>query len=387
MMHTISSSRVWIDEQFVPATLTLQHGRITEIQRNVREGRQDFGDARIIPGMIDVHTHGYGGGDASDGDPQTLRRWRRYLPQEGVTSFLPGTVTRSEARILQAMQAIRTVMEETDNDSARIPGIFLQGPYTSHQYPGAYDPYLIQKPDIAQFDRFMAACGNHIIRVGIAVEKDENHQLLKHCAKLGLEIAVGFSGVSYQEMMQAVREGAHSVIHCFNSMNPLHHRAPGLPGAALSCDELFTEVIADGIHVHPAVVNIIGRCKGKDRLVVITDSSRYKGMKPGYYESVDRKVTIGEDGVGRLSDGRLAGSCITMIQSVLNLQHLAGLSEVCAINAATINPARMLRLDDHLGLIRTGYDADLTVYDDRGQILQTYIAGRPVLGKENHDER
>lgn len=381
-MTCISSHRVWINEQFIPATLILENGKITEIHPGISAHSQSYGNARIIPGMIDVHTHGYGGGDASDGDPETIRIWKRYLPREGVTTFLPGTVTRSEARIIQALQAIRTVIEEQDTDGAHIPGIFLQGPYTSHEYPGAYDPYLIQKPDIAQFDRFMEASGKHLIRVGIAVEKDDQHQVLKHCVQRGLEVAVGFSGVSYEEMMQAVKDGATSVIHCFNSMNPLHHRQPGLPGAALSCDALYSEVIADGIHVHPSLINIIGRCKGKDRLIVITDSSRYKGLKPGYYESVDRKVTIGEDGVGRLPDGRLAGSCITMIESVRNLQTLGKLSEACAINAATINPARMLKLDDHLGLIQPGYQADLTVYDDDYQILQTFVSGIAMLNEE-----
>ena len=381
-MVFISSQRVWIHEQFIPATLKLENGKITEIHKSILKNSQSYGHARIIPGLIDVHTHGYAGGDASDGDPETIRIWQKYLPQEGVTSFLPGTVTRSEPRILQALQAIRSVMEEKNENGAHIPGIFLQGPYTSHEYPGAYDKYLIQKPDIAQFDRFMEASGGHIIRVGIAVEKDDQHQLLKYCAASGLEVAVGFSGVSYEEMMQAVEDGATSVVHCFNSMNPLHHRKPGLPGAALSCNDLYSEVIADGIHVHPSVINIIGKCKGKDRLVVITDSSRYKGLKPGYYESVDRKVTIGEDGVGRLPDGRLAGSCITMIQSVRNLQTLGRLDEVCAINAATINLARMLKLDNHLGLIETGYQADLTIYNDDYQILQTFVSGIPMLKQE-----
>ena len=381
-MVFISSQRVWIHEQFIPATLKLENGKITEIHKSILKNSQSYGHARIIPGLIDVHTHGYAGGDASDGDPETIRIWQKYLPQEGVTSFLPGTVTRSEPWILQALQAIRSVMEEKNENGAHIPGIFLQGPYTSHEYPGAYDKYLIQKPDIAQFDRFMEASGGHIIRVGIAVEKDDQHQLLKYCAASGLEVAVGFSGVSYEEMMQAVEDGATSVVHCFNSMNPLHHRKPGLPGAALSCNDLYSEVIADGIHVHPSVINIIGKCKGKDRLVVITDSSRYKGLKPGYYESVDRKVTIGEDGVGRLPDGRLAGSCITMIQSVRNLQTLGRLDEVCAINAATINLARMLKLDDHLGLIETGYQADLTIYNDDYQILQTFVSGIPMLKQE-----
>lgn len=127
-MTFISSQRVWIDEQFIPATLKLEDGKITEIHNGILENSQFYENARIIPGLIDVHTHGYAGGDASDGDPETLRVWQRYLPQEGVTSFLPGTVTRSEPRIIQALQAIRTVIEEKNEDGAHIPGIFRRVP-------------------------------------------------------------------------------------------------------------------------------------------------------------------------------------------------------------------------------------------------------------------
>lgn len=384
-MQKIASHRVWIDEQFVPATLILQQGKITDIHFSIDEDALNYGDRRILPGLIDVHTHGWGGGDASDGKPETIRAWQRALPKEGVTTFLPGTVTRSEERIIQALSAIRTVIEKPDS-GAKIPGIFLQGPYTSHEYPGAYDRYLIQKPDVSQLQRFIEASGNHIIRIGLAVEKDDQHQVLKTCVNKGIEVAVGFSGVSYEEMMQAQAEGATSVIHCFNSMIPLHHRKPGLPGAALTSDALYTEVIADGIHVHPAVLNLIGRCKGKDQLIVITDSSRYKGLKPGYYQSPDRKVTISEDGVGRLPNGRLAGSCITMIRSVYNLMALGQLDEVTAINSATINPARMLKLDNCIGRIRTGYQADLTIVNDAYEVEQTYVDGLPMLPREvRHD--
>ena len=379
----LKSRRVWLSERFEPAVLEVENGSIAKITPGcdvlLGDNDYDFGDGKILPGMIDVHTHGYGGGDASDGESDTIRKWARYLPQEGVTTFLPGTVTRSEERIVKALRAIREVIEEKDENRSGIHGIFLQGPYTSHEFKGAYDPYLIQRPSVEQFKMFDDVSGGNIRMVGLAVEKDEGHALLRYCVFRGIKVSLGHSGASYDEAAQASREGAITITHCFNNMVGLHHRAPGLPGAALSVDALFSEVIADGIHIHPAVVKIIGRCKGRDRLIVITDSSRYKGLPPGRYESVDRKVTIGEDGVGRLDSGKLAGSCITMPCSVRNLIELAGLDEACAINSATINPAAMLGLSHRKGLLREGFDADIAVLDDEYRVLQTFCAGKAML--------
>ena len=374
----ISGNNVWINEEFIPSSIVIENGKIKSILPKTEKCDIDYQDNYIIPGMIDVHTHGYGGGDASDGNPDTIRKWAEYLPKEGVTAFLPGTVTRSEERIMQALRTIAGVIEEKP-EGAQIYGIFLQGPYTSHEYPGAYDPYLIRKPDVEQFKRFCDAAEGHIKRVGLAVEKDEGHRVLKYAVREGIKVSIGFSGCSYEEAVQAADEGVTGVTHCFNAMNPLRHREPGLPGAALTTDALYTEVIADGIHIHPAVINLIGKMKGKDRLMTITVSSRYKGLPPGYYESIDRKVTIGRDGVGRLPDGRLAGCCITMAESVRNLKELGKLSLAAAINSATINPAAMLGIGDRKGLIKEGYDADIAVCDAGYGVVQTYCRGKKMI--------
>ena len=375
----ISGNNIWIDEKFKAGTIEVENGKIVNIKDEITEDAKVFyGDNYIIPGLIDVHTHGYGGGDASDGDSETIRNWIKYYPKEGVTTFLPGTVTRSEERLVSALKAINKVINE-DIKGANLYGIFFQGPYTSHEYKGAYDPYLIQKPNLEQFKMFIEASGNNIKMLGLAVEKDDNHEVLKYAINQGIKVSLGHSGVSYDEAKKASQEGANNITHCFNNMNSLHHRVPGLPGAALSIDELYTEVIADGIHIHPAVINIIGKCKGKDRLIVITDSSRYKGLPPGYYESVDRKVTIGEDGVGRLPDGKLAGCTITLIDSVKNLMELGNLSQETAINAATINPANMLGIGDKKGLIKEGYDCDICIYDKDYKVIQTYCMGEKML--------
>ena len=375
---SIISNNVWVDEKFQPAAVNIKDNSITSIGEQEYETVVNYQDNFVVPGFIDIHTHGYGGGDASDGHKETIIEWCKNLPLEGVTTFLPGTVTRSEKRIIQALQSIASAIEEKP-EGANIHGIFLQGPYTSHEYKGAYDPYLIQKPDIDQFERFYEAANGQIKMAGIAPEKDEGHKVIKHIVSKGIKMSMGFSGVSYEEAIQAMNDGVRDVTHCFNGMAPLHHRKPALAGAALCCDELFVEIIADGIHVHPAIINLVGRMKGKERLIVITDSSRYKGLKPGYYESVDRKVTIGEDGVGRLPDGTLAGSCITMIQSVKNLQELGELPLVTAINAATINPAKFLGIDDKKGLLKDGFDADITVFNKDYEILQTYVMGKAQM--------
>ncbi|MDL2225658.1 N-acetylglucosamine-6-phosphate deacetylase [Eubacteriales bacterium OttesenSCG-928-M02] len=374
----IKSQRVWIEEAFIPAVIEIEGDSIQAIFPGDGAADVDYGSHRILPGFIDSHTHGYGGGDASDGNPDTIREWIPYYPKEGVTTFLPGTVTRSEDRILKAMKAIKEVDEEGIK-GANLYGIFLQGPYTSHDFLGAYDPYLVQKPDVEQFKMFQDACGGRIKMIGLAVEKDDGHRVLKHCVENNIIVSMGHSGVLYEEAAQAVQEGASNITHCFNNMIPLHHREPGLPGAALTIRELYCEVIADGIHIHPAIMNLIGTMKGKDKLIVITDSSRYKGLAPGYYESVDRKVTIGEDGVGRLPNGKLAGSCITMPQSVKNLMEMANLPEATAINAGTINPARMLGIGDVKGLLAPGYHADIAVLDDDYLSVQTYVMGTPML--------
>jgi N-acetylglucosamine-6-phosphate deacetylase len=374
----IASKNVWYKEEFIPATIEIEKNKIVDIKEGIYNPDVNYDNAHIIPGMIDVHTHGYGGGDASDGNPDTIRNWVKYYPKEGVTTFLPGTVTRSEARIFQALEAITKVIDEKP-EGASIYGIFLQGPYTSHEFKGAYDPYLIQKPNIEQFKKFDEISKHNIKMIGIAVEKDDGHALLKYCVSKGIKVCLGHSGAKFAEAKQAVEEGAINITHCFNNMLGIHHREPGLAGAALRIDELFSEVIADGIHIHPDIINIIGRLKGKDKLIVITDSSRYKGLKPGRYESVDRIVTIGEDGVGRLDSGKLAGSCITMLQSVYNLIHLGKLPVVTAINAATKNPANMLGIGDHKGILEKGYDADIAVYDDNYKIIQTYCMGKAML--------
>ncbi len=374
----IYSNNVWINEKFISATLEIDEGKIKSISYEKKPNAKDYGNNHIIPGMIDIHTHGYGGGSSTDGDPEVIRRWVKYYPKEGVTTFLPGVMVRVEERIKSSLAAIATVKEENIK-GAEIYGIFLQAPFLDHEYCGTYDKFLIQKPTVEHLKEYIKISKNNIKTISLAPEHDDNHEVLKYCVANGIKVCLGFSGCSYEEAMQSIEEGAINVVHCFNCMAPLLSRDPHLPGAALTNDKVYSEVMADGIHVHPAVLNLVGRMKGKDRLITVTDSSNMKGLKPGFYHTDVRDITVCEDGVGRMPNGKIAGSMKMMIENVKNLQEIGHLPLVTAINAATINPARMLGIDDQKGLIKEGYVADLAVYDHEYKIIQTYVHGEEML--------
>ena len=374
----ITSKNVWLNETFVPATITIEKGRIQTVMPGMSAEAKNYGEHFIIPGMIDIHTHGYGGGSSTDGDPEVIRRWVRYYPQEGVTTFLPGVMVRKEERIKASLQAIADVKDE-QLKGAEIYGTFLQAPFLDHNYCGTYDRFLLKKPSLEKIKEYIELSRNTIRSISLAPEHDQDHEVLKYCVDHGIRVCLGFSGCSYEEAVQAIKEGASNVVHCFNCMAPLLSRDPHLPAAALLEKQVYSEVMADGIHVHPAVLQLVGQMKGKDRLITVTDSSNMKGMKPGFYHTDVRDITVCEDGVGRMPNGKIAGSMKTMIENVKNLQEIGQLPLVTAINAATINPARMLGIDDKKGLIKAGYVADLAIYDADYKIIQTYVHGEAML--------
>jgi N-acetylglucosamine-6-phosphate deacetylase len=178
--------------------------------------------------------------------------------------------------------------------------------------------------------------------------------------------------------MQAIEEGASNVVHCFNCMAPMLSREPHLPAAALLNDKVYSEVMVDGVHVHPAIMSLVGKMKGKDKLITVTDSTSLKGLEPGVYTAEGGATQVCDDGVARLMNGKIAGSLKPMIENIKNIQELGGLSLVTAVNAATINPAKMLGIADK-GLIKPGFIADLAVYDQEYKMIQTYVHGEKML--------
>ena len=375
----IASNHVWINEEFIPATITMENGIISSISYQKEEDSKDYGDLYIIPGMIETHTHGHGGGCVIDGKEDTFRNWSKYLPQEGVTTWLPGLITAPEEDMIASLKAIQKVKEENVK-GAFIHGVHFQAIFHDHNYAGIYDKFLLQKPTPEKIKHYNDACGGIIKTIALPSEHDENHASIKYCVENDIKVSLGFSSATYEESISAIEDGASNVVHCFNCMIGMHHRSPNLPVAAMIDERVFSEVMADGVHVHPSIITLVGKMKGKDKLITVTDSSYVKGLGVGIHHLPERDIEIKEDGsVIWLDNGKLGGSTITMIKNVENLQKLGKLPLVTAINAATINPARFLGIDHYKGLIKENYQADLTIYNDKYEIIQTYIKGEEML--------
>lgn len=375
----ITSNNVWINECFVKATLTIEAGIIKEISYVKDADALDYGDLYIIPGMIETHTHGHGGGSVIDGKEEVFRKWAKELPMEGVTTWLPGLITAPEEAMIASLKAIKTVKDENIK-GAFIHGVHFQAIFHDHDYAGIYDKFLLQRPTPEKIKHYNDACGGIIKTIALPSEHDENHASIKYCVENNIKVSLGFSKASYDETLSAIDDGATNVVHCFNCMIGMHHRSPNLPVAAMVDDRVFSEVMADGVHVHPSIITLVGKMKGKDRLITVTDSSYVKGLGVGIHHLPQRDVEIKEDGSVIFCDnGKLGGSTITMIKNVENLQKLGKLPLVTAINAVTINPAKFLGIDSYKGLIKENYQADLAIYNDQYEIVQTYVNGEAML--------
>lgn len=375
----IQSTKVWIEEQWLSAQIEVINEKIVCVYPyNTKKVDVDYGDNRIYPGFIDTHCHGAVGVDTNDTDEDGLAKWLAVAVQEGVTSLCPTTITQSEEVLTRALENVaKTVTQK--HKGAQIVGVHFEGPYLCTMYKGAQPEQYIVKPNIEQFERYEKASNNLIKIMTMAVENDEDYELVRYASQKGVAINIGHSAANYSESIFAIANGAHGFTHTFNGMSPFNHREPGTVGAALRIGTAYTEVISDGIHVSWPAVNVLFNMKGKDHVVMVTDALQAKGVGEGRYIFGGQAIDIRSNGGAYLADtDRLAGSTLGFNQSIRNVIELAGVSEVSAINASTINPARVLKIDHKKGRIRANYDADLVVLDRDYSVLETFVLGESV---------
>lgn len=375
----IQSKRVWIEEQWISAQIEIVNEKINRIYPyHTKDVDIDYGENRIYPGFIDTHCHGALGFDTNDADGEGLKRWLKVAPKEGVTSLCPTTITQSEDVLIKALQNISTIAS-VHTEGAQIVGVHFEGPYLCVKYKGAQPEEYIVKPDLAQYKRYEEASNGLIKIMTMAIENDEDYALVHYARQKGVSVNIGHSAASYSESIFAIANGANGFTHTFNGMGPFNHREPGTVGAALRIGSAYAELICDGIHVSWPAINILFQAKGKDYVVMITDAVQAKGVGEGRYIFGGQAIDIRNNGGAYLADtDRLAGSTVGFNQSLRNVIEYASVNEVSAINAGTINPAKVLNIDHKKGRIRSSYDADLVILDNNYDVIETFVLGKSM---------
>ena len=317
----------------------------------------------VIPGLVDVHIHGARGHDFSDGNSKGLAEIAQYLHSCGVTSFCPTSMTLPEEQLTAAFATINDVPDAAGY--AHIAGIHMEGPYLSPEKKGAQKASYLHAPDAAMFRRLSAASGNKIRIITIAPELPGSDAFIREF-KDTVAISLGHSTASYEIAENAFAAGANHVTHLFNAMPPLHHRDPGIIGAAADCPHAMAEIICDGIHIHPSVIRNAFRMFGNDRMILISDAMRATGMEDGEYELGGQPV-IKKGRLATLKDGTIAGSATNLFDCMKNAVQF-GIPLGVAVKAATCNPAKSIECSQEIGTlaVATG-DQHQLAFDVRAQ--------------------
>lgn len=366
-----------------PAWLICDDGKISQINAGTTLPEMDAeiidcAGKTLLPGFIDLHVHGAMNHEAMDATPQALAEMARFYAAHGVTSYLATTWTDARSRITAALENIAACVGE-QSDGATLVGAHLEGPYLNAEKGGAQNNTYIRRAEKDEAQSFLDL--NVIKLLAVAPEFTENHWLIEACVERGITVSAAHTSSTYEDIRHAVDLGLTQSTHTFNAMTGLHHREPGTVGAVLTMPQIRCELIADNVHVHPAVMNLLYLAKGADGVILISDAVRSAGMPDGEYPIDDRTITV-KEGVARLPDGTLAGSTLTMDRALYNFQQATGKPLDTLWRTSSLNAAQAIKIDDRTGSIEIGKDADLVLVDPDITIHLTIAKGRIVYRKD-----
>jgi len=364
------------DSQTEPADVLIENGRIATVGAGIAADSAETIDLNgnvIAPGFIDVHVHGGGGHPLITPDPGEIEAYARWAVSQGVTSFLATVCAPTLDAALDCLTACANAREATDG--AALLGVNLEGPFVSPERRGALPPSWPAVPDVDAFRRLLGASSGKLRLMTVAPELPGSAEVIREALSAGVRVSVGHTDATYEVARDAFAAGASHVTHAFNAMRPFHHREPGPLGAALETDGVIVEVIADGVHLHPATVRTLVSAFGADRIALITDGVTPAGLSEGAFRigNVEARLKGGEM---RLPDGTIAGSVATMADVVRNVVRWSVTDRAAATTMASTTPARALGRGERKGRIAPGYDADLVALTDDLSVAATWVAGR-----------
>lgn len=366
----------WLDDALITVN---GEGLIEAIELFDPQQHDDFidlGEVSLLPGLVDSHVHGAKGCDVMDASHDSLNTMSRYFSSLGVTAFVATTVTAPVAKIRAALKQVAKSKQQ-GVDGAEILGAYLEGPYFTEKNRGAHPTTWFRDLSLEELDDWISYSDNHLLKVALAPEKSGALQAINYLNRQGVQVMLGHTDASYDQVQQALDAGANGIVHCYNGMRGLHHRDPGVVGAGLLHPNSYVEMIADGHHVHPAAIDIAHHCCG-DHMTLITDAMSATGMPDGEYTLGEYTVQM-KNGVVTTESGGLAGSTLTLSRAVKNIQQWLNLPLEQAWLMASLTPAKSLGLEHLLGSLEVGKRASMVAVQSDLSITKTWVNGRLVF--------
>ncbi len=381
----IENSRIYQNGNFIDGhTLVIENGKITAIQPSQTttpadsDTRIDAQGANTLSGFIDVHIHGSHGFDTMDGTIEALQGLCDFLVTQGVTGFLPTTMSDTTEHVSSVLSAL---VDFSSRPHTPYLGVHLEGPYLNTTHRGSQPDTYLRNPAPNEYLPWFET--GQIKLMTIAPELDGGHQLIEEAKKHNIITTLGHSGATYDSAHDAFKVGLSQITHTFNGMAGIHHRNPGAFVAATENPNITFQIITDGVHIHPAIVNMVVKLVGTERVVVITDAMRAAGLADGEYELGDVHVTV-TNGEARTAQGGLAGSTLTMPNALRNVMQFCDLTLEQAIPMLTEVPARSIGLYPQKGVLQVGADADIVLWDDKNGVMATLIDGKIVYQQADY---
>ena len=385
MQTVVTAERLWDGKSLHKHPLILiEDGKIDSIasrettQLPIGAAVLDFSGATLGPAFFDVHIHGAAGHDVMEATPQALEAMGTFLASRGTSTYLATTVTASLDATLRALDGIANEIAKLPPPGrARPLGIHLEGPFLSHEKRGVQPPEYLLAPSIATFDRLIDAAHGHVRLMTLAPELPGASELAAHATSRGVRVSMGHSNATAAETRTAIAAGAISATHTFNAMRSLDHREPGILGTVLTNDDLFAELICDGIHTEPEIVRLWWKAKGPERAILVTDAMAAAGMPDGEYQLGEFPVQVKE---GRATArGVLAGSVLTLDRALANFIKFTGASIEQALRLLSSNPAAMTGLAHRAGSLEPGKSANLVAIDATGRLVGSIVGGQQAI--------